>query len=139
MNPSKLLQPLSAPNAVSPVDSPAVSDSVLTSTATAPGTDCLLTLALPLALEEEVLDLLRESSDLTPGFTVAQAQGLGRDVLLTTAMEQVQGRARRVLVYAVMGQANVAPLLERLRARLQSPVVFYWVQPLLDCGRLGAL
>lgn len=101
------------------------------------GMNCLLTIALPLALEDELLDLLREHRDLVPGFSVVHGQGLGTGAALGTAMEQVRGRARRVLVSAVMRERDVAPLVQRLGATLRSPDVFYWAVPLLACGRLG--
>ena len=101
------------------------------------GLNCLLTIALPLALEEELLDCLRAQRDLVPGFSVVHGQGLGVGAALATAMEQVQGRARRVLVYAVMRDADVAPLVQRLGATLRARNVFYWAVPLLACGRLG--
>jgi hypothetical protein len=103
----------------------------------APGPNCLLTIALPLALEDELLDLLHEQRDLVSGFSVVHGQGLGAGATLGTAMEQVQGRARRVLVYAVMRDADVTPLVQRLGATLRAPKVFYWAVPLLACGRLG--
>lgn len=104
----------------------------------ATGMNCLFTLALPRALEDEVLDLLREQRDLVPGFSVVHGQGVGSGASLSTAMEQVQGRARRVLVYAVMREADVAPLVQRLGQALKSPGVFYWAAPLLASGRLGS-
>lgn len=99
--------------------------------------DCLLTLALPLALEEEMLDLLRQQQDLVPGFSVTQGHGIGGHAPLTTAMEQVQGRARRVFVHMVMRSSDVTPLVVRLREVLQSPQVFYWAVPLQAFGRLA--
>lgn len=102
------------------------------------GMNCLLTLALPLALEDEVLDLLREHRDLVPGFSVVLGQGLGSGASLATAMEQVQGRARRVLVYAAMRDTDVPALVQRLGATLKSPGVFYWAVPLLTSGRFGS-
>lgn len=103
----------------------------------AAGMDCLLTLALPLALEEEMLDLLRQQQDLVPGFSVTQGHGIGGHAPLTTAMEQVQGRARRVFVHMAMRSGDVAPLVARLREVLQSPQVFYWAVPLQAFGRLA--
>ena len=52
--------------------------------------DCLLTLAVPRALEEEILDALLALPELAPGFTVVPGQGIGRSVELASTMEQVQ-------------------------------------------------
>lgn len=102
-----------------------------------PKVDCLFTLVLPRALEEELLDLLRQQSDLVPGFSVLHGEGVGQQAPLTTAMEQVQGRARRVFVQIAMRSEHVAPLVERLRAAMRAPQVSYWVVPLQAFGRLA--
>ena len=66
----------------------------MTSIATRSQPDCLLTLAVPQALEEEILDLLWAHPEMVPGFTVLHGQGMGAHVALTSSMEQVQiGRA----------------------------------------------
>lgn len=99
--------------------------------------NCLFTLALPLALEEELLDVLRAHADLVPGFSVLQGQGVGVGASLDSAMERVQGRARRIVVQAVVRQADVALLVARLAAVMPSPQVTYWVTPLLLSGSLA--
>lgn len=98
---------------------------------------CLLTLALPVTREEALLDLLQDCPELTQGYSVLPSQGLGAGAALATVMEQVQGRARRVLVQAVLRQAELAPLLERLRMQLAAADVQYWAVPVLAQGRLA--
>jgi Protein of unknown function (DUF3240) len=97
---------------------------------------CLLTIALPTSLQEEVLDLLHSHTDVVQGFTVVPGHGMGQGASLTTMMERVEGRARRALIYVVMNQADVDVLLLRMRGTLQSKEVFYWAVPLLASGRL---
>lgn len=109
--------------------------SLSTPTTTPP--DCLLTLALPPSLEEEMLDLLLSHPDMAPGFTVLHGQGVGRHVALASGMEQVQGRARRTMVQVALTQAQLPALLAILRQQLPSPQIAYWVVPLLAFGRLG--
>lgn len=101
--------------------------------------DCLLTLVAPMALEEDLLDLLHSQAGLAPGFTLVPAQGMGAHVHLASSMEQVQGRARRVLVQLVLEQAQIQPLIGLLRAALPTPQITYWATPLLAFGRLGEL
>lgn len=103
----------------------------------APESHCLLTLALPLALEEELLDLLRQHRELVPDFSVVHGHGIGSDAPLTTMMERVEGRARRVFIYMAMRRADVPTLVARLREAFQSPEVFYWAVPLQEFGRLA--
>ncbi|MDD2545453.1 MAG: DUF3240 family protein [Burkholderiaceae bacterium] len=99
--------------------------------------DCLLTLAVPLALEEEILDALLRWPELAPGFSVMQGQGMGAHIELATTMEKVQGRARRVIVQIALAQAHVAPLIGALKQTLASAQIAYWVVPLMEFGRLG--
>jgi hypothetical protein len=98
---------------------------------------CLLTLVLPHTVEAAVLELLESSAALESGYSVLPAQGLGIGAQLHTVMEQVQGRARRVLVQAVLQQDQLPALLESLRAAVPSAEVSYWVAPLLEHGRLA--
>jgi hypothetical protein len=99
--------------------------------------DCLVTLALPRALEEEVLDTLMAHPDLVPGFTVLHGHGLGAHVELASTMERVQGRAYRVFVQVALPQARLSALLEALTQALENPKITYWVVPLLAFGRFG--
>jgi len=99
--------------------------------------DCLLTLALPRALEEEVLDALMAHPELAVGFTVLHGQGMGAHVELASAMERVQGRARRVLVQVALSQTRLPALIDTLSVALENPRITYWVVPLLAFGRLG--
>lgn len=101
--------------------------------------DCLLTLIVPSALEEDLLDLLRGQPRLAPGFTLIPAQGMGSHIHLATSMEQVRGRAQRVLVQLALAQAQITPLIELLRQAFPTPQIAYWATPLLAFGRLGEL
>ena len=100
--------------------------------------DCLLTLAAPTALEEEILDTLRALPTLVRGFTLVRAEGLGAHVELASTMEQVQGRARRVMVQMALRQTHLDTVIAALRGALPNPQVAYWVLPLLAFGRLGS-
>lgn len=99
--------------------------------------DCLLTLALPRALEEEVLDTLLAHPELARGFTVLHGHGIGTQIALHTAVEQVQGRARRVYVQVALPRARLSDLLATLSQSLRRAPLTYWVVPLLAFGRLG--
>lgn len=99
--------------------------------------DCVLTLALPQALEEEALDLLLAHPEWVGGFSVTAAEGFGRQVQLPSVMEQIRGRARRCLVTVLMQQAHAEPLLATLKAAFPHPQAAWWITPLLQFGRLA--
>jgi hypothetical protein len=99
--------------------------------------DCLLTLALPDALEEEVLDHLAASPDWVRGFTITRGEGFGAGAKLRSAMEQVRGRSRRHLIQILLRAEHVAPLVESLRSRFKSDEMAWWTVPLTGFGRFS--
>ncbi len=99
------------------------------------GYDCLLTLALPDALEEEVLDHLASASQWVRGYTITRGEGVGAGAKLRSAMEQVRGRSRRHLIQILMRGEHVAPLVESLRSRFRSEEMAWWTVPLSGFGR----
>ncbi len=98
---------------------------------------CLLSLSLPVRLEEELIDLLREHPEAVSGFTVLPAEGFGEGTRLHTAMEQVRGRSRRCVVQILMSAAAVPPLLDALRERLPTPEIAWWTLPVTGFGRFA--
>lgn len=101
------------------------------------GYDCLLTLALPDALEEEVLDHLASLPDWVSGFSITRAEGFGAGARLRSAMEQVRGRSRRHLVQILMRDEHVPLFVESLRSRFRSDEMAWWTVPLTGFGRLS--
>jgi hypothetical protein len=104
---------------------------------TGPTYDCLLTLALPADLEEEVLDHLAGHPEWVSGFSIVHAEGVGGGTHLRSTMEQVRGRARRRLIQLLMRGEHVTPLVESLRATFRTPEIAWWTAPLTGFGRLG--
>jgi hypothetical protein len=99
--------------------------------------DCQLTLALPVELEEEIIDLLRGLPELVSGFSILPAEGFGAGARLASTMEQVRGRSRRRLVQLLLPQPNVEPLLLALRQTIRSPEVAWWTMPVSGFGRFA--
>lgn len=99
--------------------------------------DCVMTLALPVALEEEVLDFLLGHPEWVGGFSVVDAQGMGRGAHLHSTMEKVKGRARRRLVSLLLRQVDVEPLVAGLKLEFGGTEMVYWAAPLIAFGRLG--
>lgn len=102
-----------------------------------PPYDCVLTLALPQALEEEALDLLLAHPQWVAGFSVTAAEGHGRQVQLPSVMEQIRGRARRCLVTVLMRQVDADALLAVLGQAFPHPQAAWWITPLLRFGRFA--
>lgn len=98
--------------------------------------DALLTLAIPVALEEDVLDFLLRHPGWAGGFSVVDAEGMGQGASLLSAMEKVQGRARRKLVLIAGAEAGLRLLVAALGRELRNRDVAWWIAPLIAFGRL---
>lgn len=99
--------------------------------------NALLTLAIPTALEEEVLDFLHVNQAWASGFSILTAQGVGLGAPLQSSMEQVQGRSARKLVMIAGVEEDLRQLLQALGQELRSPNIAYWISPLGAYGRLA--
>lgn len=99
--------------------------------------DCLLTLAVPEHLEEEMLDLLLAHEDLVSGFSVYAAEGLGSGAHLHTTLEKVRGRSRRRMITLLLEQQQAVTLVDRIKVQVPSPEVVWWTTALTGFGRLA--
>ena len=97
--------------------------------------DCQLTLAFPVELEEELIDLLREMQPLVSGFSIMPAEGFGAGARLLSTIEQVRGRSRRRLAQLLLRQEQVAAVIDTLRERLRSAEMAWWTVPVTGFGR----
>jgi hypothetical protein len=98
--------------------------------------DAMLTLAIPINLEQDVLDFLLLHPQWASGFSIVDAEGMGQGASLLSNMEKVQGRSRRKLVLIVGQQSELQLLLEALGAEIRNPDVAYWITPITAFGRL---
>lgn len=94
-----------------------------------------LTLILPVALEEAVLDTLLEHPEWVSSFTSMEVSGHGQSQKMTTAAEVVRGRARRVRMDTLMQRDDAAQLLELLKTNWPHPEVVYWMVDVQAFGR----
>lgn len=99
-------------------------------------THCLLTLNLPLALEDEVLDVLLAHPDWTDGFSVVHTEAFGPDVELPSVMEQIRGRAKRCDVRLSLARERLDVVLAALRQACPNPSIAYRVIPVESHGCL---
>lgn len=93
-----------------------------------------LTLSCPAALGEQVTEYLRSSEWLEDGFTTFAGQGHGGDFSQASPREKVRGCVEVLRIVALLPAANVAPLLDALRARYRNPHMTYWTEPVQAFG-----
>jgi hypothetical protein len=96
----------------------------------------MLTLAIPITLEEDVLDFLLLHPVWASGFSIVDAEGMGQGASLLSNMEKVQGRSRRKLLLIVGRMDELQLLLTALGAEIRNPDVAYWICPMTAFGRL---
>ncbi len=96
-----------------------------------------LTIAFPPALEARILELLLEQEPPLPGFTILRGEGHGADFSRASIREQVRGRVDRRLLMLILPQARTAHLLDALRAAVPNPQIAWWLEPVLEFGRLA--
>lgn len=98
--------------------------------------DCQLTLVLPVDLEDEVIDLLRDLPDVVSGYSLLPAEGFGATAELTSMLEQVRGKAAQRMIQVLLQQSQVQRVIDSLRASLPTPRIVWWVLPVSRCGSL---
>lgn len=102
-----------------------------------PNYDALLTLAIPVDLEEDILDFLLLHPAWASGFSIIDAQGMGQGATLQSSMERVQGRSRRKLVMIAGNDVHLRLLLQALALEIRNPNVAYWISAVAAYGRLA--
>jgi hypothetical protein len=99
--------------------------------------NCLMTISLPAALEEEVLDFLQSHPEWITGFSIIAAEGFGSGSRLRSTLEQVRGRAARMMIQTVMTDTDCTPLTAALFTQFPSDEIAWWTMPISGFGRLA--
>lgn len=71
------------------------------------------------------------------GFTTFAGHGHGLDFTTASIGERVRGRVERGVLMAVMPRSRASEVLEAIRQKLPVPHMAYWLEPVLDLGRLA--
>lgn len=98
-------------------------------------TELLLRLNVPPSLEEDMVDLLLASADIT-GYQSYPIRGHGSVGSMTIA-EQVAGRRDRVQFEIVLDSGVLESTLQKLKEAFPVRDVIYWVLPVIQSGRLA--
>lgn len=99
------------------------------------GKEFLLTLNVPFALEEAIVDcLLTFESD--HGFCSFQVYAHDHRNEGLSLAEQVSGRQKRLRFQMYVEQRVLAELLARLREEFSGAGIRYWVMPVVDNGMI---
>lgn len=96
-----------------------------------------LSLAAPLHLEEALVEQFLERPEWASGFTLFKAEGYSRHHETLSTQELVRGRAQRLLVQIVLDADNAQALLALLKQRFPRRDVAWWLEPVIEFGRLA--
>lgn len=97
----------------------------------------LLTLVMPMEVDDALTETLLEHPDLAPGFTSQRVEGQGRRVQFIGTAEHVRGRAAYTRIELVLARDDADALLNILRREFSTSRVFFWLTPVLASGRLA--
>lgn len=100
-------------------------------------TAVVLTLVMPVDVEDALLETLLDHPDLAPGFTSQPVEGHGQRVSFIGTAEHVRGRAAYSRVQMVVPRTDADALLALLRERFATSRVFFWMVPAIASGRLA--
>jgi len=95
----------------------------------------LLRLNVPPSLEEDVVDLLLASRQIS-GYQSYPIRGHGQVGAMSIA-EQVAGRRDRIQFEIVLHSTSLQPLLDELKKAFPVRDIIYWVLPVAQSGRLS--
>lgn len=102
-----------------------------------PMPDCVITFAVPAALEQDVLDLLLARPDDIVDLSILHGEAPGARAPLPTAMEKVRGRARRSLLVVVTWQAHAGSCSAAVVEAFPGAAISWWSSPLSGWGGLA--
>jgi hypothetical protein len=96
----------------------------------------LISLTVSPAIEETMVDWLLQFAG-KGGFTSFPVHGhSGREEALSLA-EQVAGRKKQIRFQMHVLEADLGPILDRMKQDLQGAGVHYWISPVLEAGHIG--
>ena len=95
----------------------------------------LLTLIVPVSLEEVLVDWLFENAP-DRGFCSGPVNGHSANHALLTLAEQVAGRKRQIRFEIHTSCDEVYGIIDRLRRDFRGAAIHYWISPLTGAGAL---
>lgn len=98
--------------------------------------NCCLTLVCHRSLEERLVDHLLEHPEWVYGFSVLNLEGGSQNEPLSSMIEQVRGRSRRVQIQTIMNLDDAHELIACLKQEEHNPEMAYWITPVIEFGRL---
>ena len=95
-----------------------------------------LNLIFPPQLETPITEALSADPRM-PGFTLLHADGHTSDFGAASASERVRGRVQRRVLWMLIERSRVPCALDAVRAEVASHDVRWWLEPVLETGRLA--
>lgn len=95
-----------------------------------------LTLVCPARIETALVDCLDGLDPALRGYTILRGEGRGASADLPTTAERVRGAMQVITVQIVLPNERISPLLEAVAVACPRPNLAYWIEPILDFGRL---
>ena len=95
-----------------------------------------LTLVCPKSIEPTLLDTLEGLDPALPGYTSQDGLGRGSSMDLASTAEKVKGAMKVFTVTIILPEGGIPVVLEAVRIACPRRQISYWIEPVLDFGRL---
>lgn len=95
----------------------------------------LLTLICSPALEQTIIDWLL-TQDSMPGFTSLCVYGHGSDPHTLSLVERVEGRKKKIMFQVHLEEQHARQIVNKLKQEFGGTKIHYWLQPLVEAGKL---
>lgn len=95
-----------------------------------------LSLNFPKAIEATLLDALDDLDPPLSGYSFMEGSGRGASISLASAQERVRGAMRVVRVEIILPEEQIETVLAQIAQAVETPQIAFWVEPILDFGRL---
>ena len=95
-----------------------------------------LTIVCPKSIEATLLDTLEGLDPPLPGYTSQDGLGRGSSMDLASTAEKVKGAMRIITVLMILPENVIPVVLEAVRVACPRRQISYWIEPVLDFGRL---
>lgn len=97
---------------------------------------CKLSVVCPREITPVLIEAFDASDVPLPGYTVVDAYGHGPDISLMSGAEKVAGAMTSSVIIAILPKEQVEAVKAMILAASPRPNIAYWVEPVLDYGRL---
>jgi Protein of unknown function (DUF3240) len=98
---------------------------------------CRITIVIPTAIEDDIVESLLQIQPPIEGFTTIDAEGHGQSFDNARTHECVRGRVERKMLLMVLPRVRADAVIELLRRSIKCAEAAWWIESVEQFGRLS--